>query len=430
MQLRVAVGPRFKVADHNLRLELADQGEVRSDILREPRRAMQQIAQHRFPETHAVLFVNHVEAVNAMHFGKMFGEKIGGTPGCHDLNFMPFTKKMLEHHARPNRMPHPLANDPVQDSHGLLLYTPMRRVWVETLPAEDFASPRILDILERYGLSPIFAVTPENIEVARRSMETLARRGLVYSLWPMVNDRDGRWLSVHTHETFLAFAGLVSSTFPEGAELVLDLEPPFRKTSAWLRRGAAEGDTQWRTSHTVLAEFVAREVERGREIACTTLPFCFFEPDHAKRLSRRLGLPFFEIPWSRVNYMAYASIMEGWSLRSLRRQDVLGLLLHANQNLRERESLSLGLVATGAFGNEPIYRSTRELEEEIALLGQQDDLSLFDLGGALRREGNWLDLFTRTVLASPPSPERETKRIQLLRYMVRSAFETKRRLRR
>jgi hypothetical protein len=61
--------------------------------------------------------------------------------------------------------------------------------------------------------------------------------------------------------------------------------------------------------------------------------------------------------------------------------------------------VSLGAIGAGAFGDEPIYRSPEELADDVSIARAAgvDDLTLFDLGGAVARGlEDWLDVFVHT----------------------------------
>ena len=71
--------------------------------------------------------------------------------------------------------------------------------------------------------------------------------------------------------------------------------------------------------------------------------------------------------------------------------------------LGTRGAVALGVVGHGAFGDEPVYRNTAELIDDVglALAAGVEHLSLFDLGGAYLRgdPDDWLDAFEIPVRA-------------------------------
>jgi len=83
---------------------------------------------------------------------------------------------------------------------------------------------------------------------------------------------------------------------------------------------------------------------------------------------------------------------------------VLPLLAASCRAAKERfgaiAGASLGAVGKGALGDEAVYRSVGELREDVAIARRAgiDDLTLFDLGGALQRPPMeaWLDALVET----------------------------------
>src|SRR6185369_4864072 len=117
--------------------------------------------------------------------------------------------------------------------------------------------------------------------------------------------------------------------------------------------------------------------------------------------------------WDHLTPMLYTSIIEGWSRGLLRRADARAVLswscARSLKKFGEVAGASLGAVGTGAFGDEPVYRSPAELADDVAVARAAgiDDLALFDLGGVLRRPPAeaWLEAFVETPpAASLPDP--------------------------
>jgi hypothetical protein len=95
----------------------------------------------------------------------------------------------------------------------------------------------------------------------------------------------------------------------------------------------------------------------------------------------------------------------------MRRRHALEILerasLATSDRFGPRAGVSLGAVGTGAFGNEPVYRSPHELAEDVgAALGCGiSDLTLLDLGGVLARPPaeSWLAALVETEAIEAPS---------------------------
>ena len=133
------------------------------------------------------------------------------------------------------------------------------------------------------------------------------------------------------------------------------------------------------------------------------------------------GTPTYGPAWDHVSVMLYSSILEGWSRGWLGRQDARAILARgchaAAARFGERAGVSLGAVGVGAFGNEPTYRSTLELADDVAIARASgvDDLTLFDLGGVLAREPAeaWLEAFVETPPARAIEPPTARSRVAL-----------------
>src|SRR5262249_35561414 len=114
------------------------------------------------------------------------------------------------------------------------------------------------------------------------------------------------------------------------------------------------------------------------------------------------------IGWDHVSAMLYTSILEGWSAGLLRRDDVRAILGWSCRQAALRfgpiAGASLGAVGTGAFGDEPTYKGPQELADDgaVARAAGLDDLTLFDLGGVLRRPP--ADAWLVPFVSAEPAP--------------------------
>ncbi len=331
-----------------------------------------------------------------------------------------------------------------------------QRIWSETVPLATLGSPAVLDLVAGYDLDLLAAVRPWELDHVPALLGSAARSGVRLSLWPMLDDDAGRWLSVVNLDPFgrfvhalldrvegcpdLARAGLV--------ELAFDLEPPFGLVAA--ATGASTRPGGWRTlfaepprtdggptawpwtppwedARQQLGALVEAVRGRGVAVSAAVVPMVLLDPpDRAGAWQRIMGTPVDGIPFDRVSVMLYTSLFEGWSRGTLRRPDALGLLAEgcrlARSRYGARASVSLGAVGPGALGNEPVYRGPHELAEEVALLHALglDDLVLFDLGGVLDRgdPNAWLDAF---IQKSPATDCPPNARVRLVRSLGRAA---------
>lgn len=288
-----------------------------------------------------------------------------------------------------------------------------RRVWSETLPLATLARPEVLSILARYRLELLAAVRPDDLAAVDPLLRASRDVGVRVGLWPMLHDREGRWMSARNAQSFDAFvAALLDAcrACPLPAEIAFDLEPPIGLVSQLFSSmrtrspNAARFGAPLSIARDTLAATIARVTSLGIEATAAAVPMVLFDaPDGAHApWQRAMGTPVDGLRWSHVSAMAYTSIFEGWSRGSLRRVDAVSLLATCCTLARARygtaAGVSLGAIDTGALGDEPIYRSPAELAEDVAVATAcgLDDLTLFDFAGALRRSPveSWLDAFT------------------------------------
>jgi hypothetical protein len=287
---------------------------------------------------------------------------------------------------------------------------PRRRVWCETVPAAVLAAPATARLLGRYAIDPILAVWPATIAEAGLAARSFRDAGLRPAIWPMLADADGRWIGAGNADLFCAFAERVAGDL-QAAEIVLDLEPPIASLRATLASRSLHAHllppaldaAAFRAARGRIDGLSARLRAAGVAVsAAVALPVLLDPPGGPAAWQERLGTPVDGIRWDHVSPMLYTSILEGWSRGLLGRGDARAILAGSCRASAARfgpvAGASLGAVGTGAFGDEPTYRSPAELADDVAVARAAglDDLALFDLGGVLRRAPAeaWLEAFT------------------------------------
>ncbi len=282
-------------------------------------------------------------------------------------------------------------------------------MWCETLAYDELVRAPVASLLARYRVDLLLAVRPWQLAEVADLVRHFQDAGVFVAVWPMLADVDGRWASASSHAKFIAFADELLATVPFADELVLDLEPPLAQLTRW-----KDGSPTWRQTpsprrfQTARAAYVAA-VERWRtdhRVTTAVMPMLAFEV-RGQWLQRLLGTPATELAVDRHSVMAYSSLFEGWSRGLVNRRRAESLLAGCARLARvrfgPRAALSLGTIGTGAFGDEPSYRDVGELVRDVAIARRAgiEELSLFDLGGIVRRpplEG-WLDAFCGQGLA-------------------------------
>lgn len=291
-----------------------------------------------------------------------------------------------------------------------------RRIWCETLPARELATPPVITLLRRFAIAPIVAVWPHSIDEAAPALVALRESGVAAAVWPMLADADGRWLGAGNADRFTGFVDSIVDVLAP-PEIVLDLEPPIEalklslaslSVNARVLPPGADADG-FLAARRAIAGLVERLHARGTAVSCAIAAPILFD----RAWEARLGTPVGEVAWDHVSPMLYTSMIEGWSRGVLGREDAESLLAAASRACADRfgraAGASLGAVGVGAFGDEPTYRSPAELAADVAIARASglDDLALFDLGGVLRRPPAeaWLEAFTATPAAPTiPSP--------------------------
>lgn len=267
------------------------------------------------------------------------------------------------------------------------------RVWCETLPYDDLARPALVTVLARHRVDLLLAVRPWQLAEVGELVRRYQGAGVHVGLWPMLADADGRWANAASHAAFVAFADALVARAPFADEIILDLEPPIALLQRWKawRPTWRQTPSPW-SYHAGQATLVAatRRWRVDHRVTTAVLPLLAFELG-GHWLQRALGTPATDLAVDRHSVMAYTSLFEGWSRGVIDRRRAEALLAACARMARvrfgARAALSLGTVGVGAFGDEPSYRDASELARDAAIARAAgiDELSLFDLGGAVRR---------------------------------------------
>lgn len=278
-----------------------------------------------------------------------------------------------------------------------------RRVWCETVPYDELVRPAVVDLVTRFRLDLLVAVRPWQLADIASVVQTFRDRGVFVGVWPMLADHDGRWVNARSAEAFIPFADAVLEAAPFVDELVLDLEPAIEQLAKWKQWRPTWRQTPSPSRYEVAREALVTATRRWstqHRITTAVLPMLAFELG-GEWMQRAVGTPATPLVVERHSVMAYTSLIEGWSRGVFdrgRSETVLSACARfARRRFGPRAALSLGTVGVGAFNDEPSYRSPAELARDVAIVTTAgiDELSLFDLGGILRRPPAeaWLEAF-------------------------------------
>lgn len=321
------------------------------------------------------------------------------------------------------------------------------RIYSETLPWTRLVAPATLALLRRYGLELVLAVRPWDIDPLPGVAQTLAGAGIPLSIWPMLEDERGRWVNVQNAHEFRGFVRALCDALARAdvpaRDVMFDLEPPFDRARALLALamrshtldGVSALASELRKPRVAtfdraavsLAEARVEVHERGSTVSAAVWPLLALDPPARAGWQTLLGTPADALAADHVSVMMYSSIVEGWSRGTVNRRDARVLLAKATARTAarwgDRAGMSLGCVGTGAFEDEPVYRSPQELAEDVAIVRAAGiaKLTLFDLGGVLTRGAPepWLDAFTDGT--SPIASARAGHLVRAARLLVLGA---------
>lgn len=293
------------------------------------------------------------------------------------------------------------------------------RIWCEMVTHAEIAAPAVLAALAERKIGLIVAAQPGPRADLVRLAQAARDAGLPFALWPMLADAAGRWASVDNAARFAAYVRALvdeldaARALPE--EIALDLEPPIDRLRRLLgldlpARSAPHPDDGAAILGALVQDLRAR-VPTPIRVSAAVIPLVLFD-DQTLGFERWLGTPVGSIAWDHASVMVYTTLIEGYSRGLLTRNDVRPLLASscrlAAARFGARAGVSLGAVGKGALGDEATYRSAAELADDVAIARAAglEDLTLFDLGGVLRRPPweAWLDAFAWTEPA-PRLPE-------------------------
>lgn len=273
------------------------------------------------------------------------------------------------------------------------------------LPYDQIAEPALLADLAQRQVDILVAVTPATVARAGRLVARCRDAGVGIGLWPMVDDRQGRWPSAANAAPFVQFCRRLMDSLRAARampdEIAIDLEPPIQRARAILA-GSPRALFQLPdpAGMRALEAFVRELREERLRVSAAVTPLAVLPSALASRgWQSLLGTTLDRLTFDAVNAMAYTSLFEGYSRGLLRRADARALLraiaAACAGRWASRAAISLGVVGPGALGDERAYRTPRELAEDVALaqMAGVDEVVLFALDGVLARPPRqlWLD---------------------------------------
>jgi len=293
-----------------------------------------------------------------------------------------------------------------------------RDIWSELVPYSELRSGAVMRLLSGRGLRLLLAVQPAQLPEVASVARACAQHGVPLGLWPLLDDGDGRFGSARNADIFGDhLTEVLRAAERDGAafdEVIFDLEPPIVTARALLALGAG-APAKWlprlsapRGGSRAFSRQVRQVREHGVASTAVVAPMVLGDPTGAEgHWQRLMGTPVDGPGFDRVAVMAYTSLFEGYGRGLVRRTDARGLLQRASvaaaRRWGDRGSVALGVVGSGALGDERPYRSVAELEEDVATARAcgVSHLSLHGLSGVLgsAHPEAWLEAF----VATPPA---------------------------
>lgn len=296
-------------------------------------------------------------------------------------------------------------------------------IWSELLPLELVREHSTLSLLQKYSLELRLACFEDSdLDELARTVRAAQRRELSVALWPMLANAEGRWASAHNGHAFARYVRrLIAELRARNCSVsavMIDIEPPIDVMQRWLdrlrmrwrwkRRKGLEGPksvpamAQRVDGDNALSELFNELTSEGVRVGAAMVPTDLLGDTAARSVEWLLGLPNGDALYEPASAMLYTSMLEGYSRGWISRARAQSLLRRgasrALARYPSRVEVSLGVVATGALGDEPVYRSADELREDVAIVRSLGitQLALFDLRGVLARPApeRWLDALT------------------------------------
>lgn len=295
-------------------------------------------------------------------------------------------------------------------------------LWSELLALDAVRQPATLTLLAKYQLElRIACFESTSVDELALTLRAARAHGVQTALWPMLDNDKGRWASAHNGEPFARFvrrlvAELSARQSPTDS-VMIDIEPPIDVMERWVDRARTRFQKHTKNTGTRSVPLVEQRVEGDRAIAqlfdelsrenvrvgAAMVPTDLLATPLARSVEWLFGLPNGDVPYEPASAMLYTSMLEGYSRGWISRERALALLRRgarrALARFGPRAEVSLGVVSTGALGDEPVYRDPDELRQDVAIVRSFDirNIALFELRGVLQRSEpeRWLDALTK-----------------------------------
>lgn len=287
---------------------------------------------------------------------------------------------------------------------------PRNALWSELLPLESVRDPATLRLVAKHDLELRLACFSDtSFDELATTLRAAEAHGVQVALWPMLSNDEGRWASAHNGEAFARNARRLVAEMRARECVVravmVDIEPPIDVMARWLARAKARMPRRTDGAATPSVPEIEQRIEGDRalsalfdelreagvRVGAAVVPTDVLGRIVGRGIEWLMGLPNDDVAYEPASSMLYSSMMEGYSRGWISRVRAKTLLergaKRAVSRFGARAEVSLGVVGTGALGDEPTYREVSELREDVAIATRAgvSRLALFDLRGVLER---------------------------------------------
>jgi len=317
-------------------------------------------------------------------------------------------------------------------------------IWAEYFSFKEALNLKVISLLKQNNFGLNIACFPDsNLADLVKLLDIYSKQNIEACLWILLPDKLGYWANESNAQEFSQrVEEIISFTKQKGVYLPLiavDLETPF---NSYLDLKNAK--TFWQKI-IILKKIIKENKNPQRFIKASEIYSHLLEKLHQQniktlvavaplvindfvyssyKIQNILETPISTINWDLISFMFYNSMNVGYSKGLINYADAHYLLyLYAKQAqkfLGDRASFSLGVTYLGKLGDEPYYKSYRQLIPDIAATKSAGikSLGLYNLEGVLKRKNskNWLQVFKNTL---PFRPKKSYKAIVIYKLVER-----------
>jgi hypothetical protein len=234
-----------------------------------------------------------------------------------------------------------------------------------------------LDELDMYVTLSFNCTSRKNFEWWKREINKKTNR-ISFVAWPVLPKSKGYWYS-----SFLPSEDLDTLDEFKDIKFKIDLEPPFPGNKFSLLKGIFWG-LKYLLKKAPNKEYLQHKIKKISKTGNVTIS-SFPLP---KFILKHFG-------WAEANeynYMMYSGFLPKY-LRQIYR-----FFFQFFVKLNKHAYFTIGPIGPGAFGDEPCYENTKEMEKDIIFLKKHrvTKINFFELSAITKRGKKWLEIIKIT----------------------------------